>query len=78
MVTTALELDGPATIRFPKTPARHVRPEEVGRGLSSRLVRQGDGSVCLLGVGKLLAACEEAAASWPPRASTPRCGTSGW
>jgi 1-deoxy-D-xylulose-5-phosphate synthase len=61
MVTTALELDGPATIRFPKTPARHVPADEVGQGLDARLVRQGDGSVCLLGVGKLLAACEEAA-----------------
>lgn len=58
MLETALELPGPSTIRFPTTPARHGEP---GRGMEARLVREGDGSVCLLGVGKLLAACEKAA-----------------
>ena len=59
MLETAVELDGPATIRFPATaPARHA---EAGCGLDARLVRQGDGSVCLLGVGKLLEACAAAA-----------------
>jgi 1-deoxy-D-xylulose-5-phosphate synthase len=61
MLHTALELPGPSSIRFPKTPARHVGPDEVGRGLTSRKTRQGDGSVCLLGVGKLLEACQVAA-----------------
>ncbi len=58
MLETALELPGPATIRFPTTPARHA---EAGHGLEARLLRQGDGSVCLLGVGKLLGACAAAA-----------------
>ncbi|MGC8472129.1 MAG: 1-deoxy-D-xylulose-5-phosphate synthase [Acidimicrobiales bacterium] len=58
MLETAIDLRGPVTIRYPSTPAHHAEP---GRGLDARLVRQGDGSVCLLGVGKLLAACEEAA-----------------
>ncbi|MDA8075773.1 MAG: 1-deoxy-D-xylulose-5-phosphate synthase [Actinomycetota bacterium] len=58
MLETAIDLRGPVTIRYPSTPARHAEP---GRGLDARLVRQGDGSVCLLGVGKLLAACEQAA-----------------
>ena len=37
-------------------------PDKVGTGLSARRVRRGDGSVCILGVGKLLEAAEEAAA----------------
>ena len=58
MLETALDLPGPSTLRFPTTPARHG---EAGRGLEARQVRAGDGSVCLLGVGKLLRACEQAA-----------------
>lgn len=58
MLETALGLLGPAVIRYPKTPARHA---EAGHGLEARCVRRGDGTVCLLGVGKLLAACEAAA-----------------
>ncbi|MGH9087261.1 MAG: 1-deoxy-D-xylulose-5-phosphate synthase [Acidimicrobiales bacterium] len=61
MVETAVDLTGPCVVRFPKTPARHVPPEQVGTGLEARLARTGDGTVCLLGVGKLLAACEDAA-----------------
>ena len=48
--------DGPAAIRWPKTAARgRRRPTRSGRGLSARKVRPG-GDVCLLGVGKMLAA----------------------
>jgi 1-deoxy-D-xylulose-5-phosphate synthase len=61
MLRTALQLSGPSTIRFPKTAPRHVPESEVGSGLAARKVRSGDGSVCLLGVGKLVAACIEAA-----------------
>jgi 1-deoxy-D-xylulose-5-phosphate synthase len=61
MLRTALELAGPSTIRFPKSAPRHVEEGEVGVGLAARKVRSGDGSVCLLGVGKLVAACIEAA-----------------
>ncbi|MGH8980663.1 MAG: 1-deoxy-D-xylulose-5-phosphate synthase [Acidimicrobiales bacterium] len=79
MVETALELPGPSTIRFPSTPARHGT---AGRGLDARLVREGDGSVCILGIGKLLAACEAAADElaertgiavtvWDPRVVSP-------
>ena len=81
MLEAALSLQGPATIRFPKTPARHVAPDQVGSGLEARLVRVGDGSVCFLGIGKLLAACEEAAellehsgisaTVWDPRVVAP-------
>ncbi|HLG68739.1 MAG TPA: 1-deoxy-D-xylulose-5-phosphate synthase [Acidimicrobiales bacterium] len=61
MLRQAVDLPGPSSIRFPKTPARHVPPDQVGQGLSARRLREGDGSVCLLGVGKLVAACEAAA-----------------
>jgi 1-deoxy-D-xylulose-5-phosphate synthase len=61
MVATALELEGPASIRYPSTPPRHVRHDEVGTGLQARRLRQGDGGVCLLGVGKLVAGCLAAA-----------------
>ncbi len=58
MLETAVDLTGPVTIRFPATPPRHAAP---GHGLDARLLRQGDGSVCLLGVGKLVGACAAAA-----------------
>ena len=62
MLRAALELPGPSTIRVPRTAPRHVEPDEVGSGLVGRRLRAGDGSVCLLGVGKMVAACEAAAA----------------
>jgi 1-deoxy-D-xylulose-5-phosphate synthase len=61
MLETALSLSGPCSIRYPKTPARDVPPEQVGSGLSARLVHAGDGTVCMLAVGKMLGAAEEAA-----------------
>ncbi len=61
MLDTALELSGPAAIRYPSGRARQVAAHQVGSGLAARKVRTGDGSVCLLAVGKLLEAAEEAA-----------------
>ncbi len=61
MLRAALELAGPSTIRLPKTTPRHVDPSDVGSGLEARQLRQGDGSVCLLGVGKAVGACVTAA-----------------
>jgi 1-deoxy-D-xylulose-5-phosphate synthase len=61
MLEEALKLDGPSSIRFSKTLPRRVAPHEIGQGLHARRVREGDGSLCLLGVGKLLNACEDAA-----------------
>jgi len=60
MLRTALALSGPATIRFPKTPPERL-DGGVGTGLSSRTLRLGDGSICLLGVGKMTARCLAAA-----------------
>jgi 1-deoxy-D-xylulose-5-phosphate synthase len=61
MLTEALSItDGPSVIRYPKGSARQAPPDEVGSGLSGRLVCRG-GDVCLLGVGKMVEAAEEAA-----------------
>ncbi|MGH9095225.1 MAG: 1-deoxy-D-xylulose-5-phosphate synthase N-terminal domain-containing protein, partial [Acidimicrobiales bacterium] len=62
MLETALGLSGPSAIRYPNTAARMVPPESVGSGLSARQVHAGDGTVCLLGIGKMVEAAEEAAA----------------
>jgi 1-deoxy-D-xylulose-5-phosphate synthase len=81
MLHDALDItDGPSAIRFPGTAARMVGELEVGEGLSARLVRTGT-DVCLVGVGKLLAAAEDAAellaadgisaAVWDPRVVKP-------
>jgi 1-deoxy-D-xylulose-5-phosphate synthase len=61
MLEEALALPGPSAIRFPKTPARQAPEGAAGGGMSARLVRRGDGSVCLLAVGKMVEAAEEAA-----------------
>ena len=61
MLRAALELPGPSAIRFPKTAPRHVELDEVGVGLDAQRLRVGDGSVCLLGVGKMVGPCLDAA-----------------
>jgi 1-deoxy-D-xylulose-5-phosphate synthase len=61
MLRTALGLPGPSSIRYPKGVARHIKPEAAGHGLEAKRMRQGDGSVCLLAVGKLVGACLDAA-----------------
>ena len=62
MMVDAVEMcDGPVSIRWPKTAAVMVDDSEVGAGLNARKARSGDGSVCLIGVGKMLAACHDAA-----------------
>jgi 1-deoxy-D-xylulose-5-phosphate synthase len=65
MLETALGLTGPAAIRWPRTAARYVPEDQVGSGLNARRVRRGHpgtpGAVCILAVGKMLQAAEEAA-----------------
>ena len=62
MMVDAVEMcDGPVSIRWPKTAAVMVDDSEVGAGLNARKAKSGDGSVCLIGVGKMLAACHDAA-----------------
>src|SRR6202011_3374250 len=48
MLHTALEMSGPAAVRYPKGAARVVAAGEVGRGLAARQVLQGAGDVCIL------------------------------
>jgi 1-deoxy-D-xylulose-5-phosphate synthase len=61
MLEEALRItSGPVALRWPKTPARHVPAAEVGRGRNARRVREGS-DVCILAVGKLVEAAEEAA-----------------
>ena len=52
MLKTALSMSGPTAIRYPKTdPAPY--DGKVGEGLSARQVVRGDGSLCVLAVGKM-------------------------
>ena len=84
MMLDAMDMtDGPVAIRWPKTAARSVSRDDVGSGLRARKTRSGDGRLCLIGVGKMLEACEQAAellehegvdaAVWDPRAVAPVC-----
>jgi 1-deoxy-D-xylulose-5-phosphate synthase len=58
---TSLSDDGPVAIRYPRGSARVVDEHEVGSGLQARSVRRGDGSVCILAVGRTLEHVERAA-----------------
>jgi 1-deoxy-D-xylulose-5-phosphate synthase len=60
MLDQALELDAPVAIRYPKGTAPSVAIGGVGTGLRARLMTSGS-DVCILGVGKLVRAAEEAA-----------------
>jgi 1-deoxy-D-xylulose-5-phosphate synthase len=61
MLAEALTLAGPSIIRFPKTQAPWAEPGTTGSGLAARRVRAGDGTVCFLAIGKMVAAASEAA-----------------
>ena len=53
--------DGPVAIRYPRGSARLVDEHEIGVGLSARRVRAGDGSGCVLAVGKMVDTATKAA-----------------
>jgi 1-deoxy-D-xylulose-5-phosphate synthase len=59
----SLANDGPVVIRYPKGLARNAPDAPLGDGLGARNMRSGDGRVCVLAVGKLVAAAENAAAT---------------
>jgi 1-deoxy-D-xylulose-5-phosphate synthase len=62
MLHTALSIEGPCVIRFPKGVARQVDASEVGSGLEAKRWRSGESrQVALIGVGKMLAAALAAA-----------------
>jgi 1-deoxy-D-xylulose-5-phosphate synthase len=52
MLKTALSMSGPTAIRYPKTDPQPF-DGKVGQGLSAREVVRGDGSLCVLAVGKM-------------------------
>jgi 1-deoxy-D-xylulose-5-phosphate synthase len=60
MLHSALELEGPAAIRFPRGAARHIDPADTGSGLEAKQLRAGT-DVCVLAVGRMLEAALEAA-----------------
>ena len=64
MMLDALVLadDGPVAIRYPRGAARQVAEHDVGSGLAAPRVVDGDGSVCVLAVGKMVDAATKAAA----------------
>jgi 1-deoxy-D-xylulose-5-phosphate synthase len=78
---TSLTDDGPVSIRYPRGSARQVADHEVGVGLHARKARVGDGSVCILAVGRMLEfalkAADDLAADgievtiWDPRCCAP-------
>jgi len=61
MFETALTLDGPCALRWPRTAARVIPETEIGSGLQARKVTSGS-DVCIISVGKMLEYAEEAAA----------------
>ncbi len=53
--------EGPVAIRWPRGAAHHVGEHEVGVGLHARKVSDGDGSVCIVAVGKMVIDAAKAA-----------------
>ncbi len=52
--------DGPVVIRYPKGIARHINPADVGVGLQAQKLRDGNHTVAILAIGKMVGAAEEA------------------
>ena len=59
MLATALSMSTPTALRFPKTLPKPF-DGKVGDGLEARLIRRGDGSLCVLAVGKMAPAAYRA------------------
>jgi 1-deoxy-D-xylulose-5-phosphate synthase len=60
LLRAGLNYEGPVLLRYPKTPGAALAAPR-GEGFSSRVLREGDGEVVLIGIGKLAAAALEAA-----------------
>jgi len=54
--------EGPVVLRWPRGAAHHVAEHEVGVGLRARRVQEGDGTVAILAIGKMVQAAQQAAA----------------
>jgi len=65
MLTDAVQLsdEGPVAIRYSRGSARQVPERDVGVGLRARQIVAGNGSVCVLAVGKMVETAERAAAT---------------
>lgn len=61
---------GPVVIRYPKGSARQVSNDEVGSGLHALRLREGDGKIAILAVGKMLAPALKAADALAERGVT--------
>ena len=59
MLATALSLSTPSALRFPKTLPQPL-DGQVGSGLEAREIARGDGSLCVLAVGKMAASAYRA------------------
>jgi len=59
MLATALSLNAPTALRFPKTAPIEI-DGLVGEGLTARQITKGDGSLCVLAVGKMAASAYQA------------------
>ncbi len=59
MLATALSMTTPTALRFPKTLPKPF-DAKVGDGLEAREVVRGDGSLCVLAVGKMAPAAYKA------------------
>ncbi len=59
MLNSALGLSSPSALRFAKTPPRPFDGGH-GEGLKARRIQQGDGSICVLALGKMAASAYEA------------------
>ena len=62
MLRTALSLTGPSTIRVPKTLPLPL-DGETGDGLQARLLSRGDGTLCVIAIGKMVAIARQAVAA---------------
>jgi 1-deoxy-D-xylulose-5-phosphate synthase len=64
MLHDALELanEGPVAIRYPNGTAPQVSEHDVGVGLHANRLQRGDGSVCILAIGKLVTFANQAGA----------------
>jgi 1-deoxy-D-xylulose-5-phosphate synthase len=60
MMHTALEVQGPAAIRFARGAARQIDPRDVGVGLKAKQLQAGT-DVCILAVGRMVEPALEAA-----------------
>jgi 1-deoxy-D-xylulose-5-phosphate synthase len=65
MLHDALELadSGPVAIRYPNGTAPQVGEHETGVGLLANRLRTGNGTVCILAIGKMVTAAKQAAAA---------------